>query len=150
MFKFMFDCVNSDSCELPKNEIIHQIKDLFSLLKQLMLKLDQELMHHVLFALRNINELVFNYKVKELKEIHANYCNMLKEIVFQQCHQVVANSWRYYLTWIKLVSSIIQFQNVKIRPIQNLAMQKLFGLVKGPNDKKLSKPVLKEIIYQLA
>ena len=54
----MFDSFNSDN-DLPKNEIKHLIKQIFGLLKQLMLKLDQELLHHVLFALRNVNDLVF-------------------------------------------------------------------------------------------
>jgi hypothetical protein len=83
VFKFMFDCVNSDCCDLPKNEVILQIKDLMILLKMLLSKLDQELLHHMMFALKNINEMVFDYKAIELKEVFTSYCTMLKEIVFQ-------------------------------------------------------------------
>tara|TARA_B110000285_G_C14594744_1_gene367952 strand:- start:55 stop:300 length:246 start_codon:yes stop_codon:yes gene_type:complete len=81
----MFGCVNSPDSDLPKNEIVYQIKDLLGLLKQMMLKLDPELLHHVLFALRNINDLVFDFKAKELKEVHSIYCNLIKDIVLQQC-----------------------------------------------------------------
>lgn len=109
MLKFMFDCVESANCELPKNDVVHQIKDLMALLRLLMLKLDPELLHHVLFSLKNINEFIFDCKSNFLKEIHMTYCTMVKDIVFQQCQQVVLHSWRYYITWIKLLSSIVQF-----------------------------------------
>lgn len=81
----MFSAVNSPDSELPKNEVVHQIKDLVGLLKQMMLKLDPELLHHVLFALKNIINLVFDFKAKELKEVHSSYCNLIKDVVLHQC-----------------------------------------------------------------
>ena len=69
---------------------------------------DRELQHHVLFSFKNYHDLLSKIEtwLKMSDEIKEVYTGILKKNVFE-CKEVVQNSWRYYMTYLKVMESLI-------------------------------------------
>ena len=111
-------------------------------------------MHHTLFRFKFVHKMILDQEDPIFNEIKSLYVSILKNQVFDYSWKVVQNSWRYYLTFIKLMNYIITFpdwfMNPKHQAIKFYGLKKLFELLRPPNIKNLPQPVIKELSTTLA
>lgn len=65
-------------------------------------------MHHVLFSFKHYNSEItkIDIWVQMSEEVKAIYLEILRFII-KNCGEIVSNSWRYYITYLKVLYEII-------------------------------------------
>ena len=69
---------------------------------------DRELLHHVLFSFKNYHDRISRIDtwLKLTDEVKEIYQTIIKTNLFD-CQEILKNSWRYYLTYLKVLETLI-------------------------------------------
>lgn len=72
---------------------------------------DRELLHHVLFCFKNYHESIIKIEVwqKMSDDIRDLYASIVR-VKLRDCEKVLELSWRYHVTYIKVLETIIDSQ----------------------------------------